>query len=288
MPSLGNLILVSRDIAEGEIEWRDGHLVLAVIGCIFGLEMLQFWFVNGVADFSTAWFVGSIRTIDSFLLRAKIYIAILPLFFAIKFAWNLFLHPELVLDGVCPVKKDIFNLDWFTNAVMLTALPLALKSIGTWLLTTSFFVFGIFIIPRLWKDDLTQDIIRIGVAIVGTILTLWIQVGIPLVPGPSTVPFVSDAVSTTLADETVVAIYNSMNSMLVGPFLVTFVSLVFASVFTSNEIQNTPYLELMAPERTPWYTIAVSSFVGAVVYMALVWFFTGSVLWAPEWLLQPI
>lgn len=273
----------TRAIGESEIDWRDGHIVLAVLGCIFGLDMFGFWLINGVADFSTGWFIGSLRTLDQFLLRAQIYVALVPVFMGLKLAWHRIQYPDLFEEGLCPVKEDLFNLDWFTNAVMLTAFPLALQDIGTWLFTTAVFVFGIFLLPRLVTgDDVLRDYVRLGSVMVGGFLTLWLKVNLPLVPAPETLPFLSEVAALELSGHTVFGIYNVMNSMVFGPFLVTFVSMVFAAVFTSDAFQTTPLLEKIVPERESWGTIAVSSFTGAVVYLALVWVFTGSILWIPD------
>jgi hypothetical protein len=270
------------DLLSQEFSWSAGHLTALVNGCVFAPTLLTFWFVNGVADFSTAFVLGTVASPAGLQIRLFAYLLVVPVFIAVRASYYL-LHPvhrKAVLSGTCP-QSQLLSLDWFTVGILLTGLPLALRELGLWIGTNAIFVTGIFLLPRFVDADRPSTAVKVGALLAGMALFAYVKVGgtVGAVPRPAAVVGPVATLSLTAAD--IGFLMRLMNSLLLGPPLVAVVGYATNRVMTHPAVTDIPLLHHTLPRRDPWPAVAVSASLGTVFYLLFRGAFTGHLVVVP-------
>lgn len=269
-----------------EFAWSAGHLTALVNGCIFAPSLLTFWFVNGIADFSTAIALGTLGGVAGIHVRLLAYVLAVPTFIAVRAGYYL-LHPvhrRAVLSGSCPTSQ-LFSLDWFTVGILVTGLPLALRDMGLWIGMNGIFLLGIFVLPRFVDDPRRSLAVKIGA--IGLGLTLWgyvklgptVAADLALLPRP--VAMLGPVATLSMNEATLFGMLEIMNSVLLGPPIVAVVAFGLNRVMTHPALTEIPILRHTLPRRDPWRAVTVSAAVGTTFYLLFVAAATGRLVLLP-------
>jgi hypothetical protein len=269
-----------------EFDWSAGHLTALLNGCVFAPQLLTFWFVNGVADFSTAIVLGTVASPGGLQVRLLAYLLVVPVFVAVRAGYYLVhpVHRRAILSGTCP-KSRVLSLDWFTVGILMTGLPLAFRDLGLWVGTNAVFVLGIFVLPRFVAGDRRSLAVKLGAIAVGLFLFGYVKAGGAMADAVGVVPEPAAALgpiaTATLRERDLALLLRLTNSLLTGPFLVALVGYVANRVMTHPAVTEIPLLHYTLPERDPWRVVAVSASLGTVFYLLFLAAFTGRFVLVP-------
>lgn len=266
----------------GRLVYRDGWFLFALFTVALSLDMFQLYTVNGIGDFLTMVLLGTVEFgSDSFVTKLGIYVLMVPLFIGLKLLSTAWRYPSVLRRGFPPDDYyPVLNMDHFANAVFMMSLPAAFEQLGAWLFSLGVIVGGLFVLPR-FVSEAQRPFVRFGGVVAGVGLQAWLtvqQLHGPL-PDPSTV--MPSWVLVRLSETQVQLLLDATQSVVLGPLLVPVLSIALASVFASRAMEQTPVFRDLNPERTSWFVIGISSFLGTVTYLALQGALTGSVLVIP-------
>jgi hypothetical protein len=275
-----NLRRALSELASREFDASPGHLTALLSCCAFAPSVLTFWLVNGVLDFSTAVVIGAVGGPGGLAVRLVAYVLLLPTFLGLRVAYYLAhpVHRRSVLAGSCPT-GTLLSLDWVSVGILATGLPFALQDLGPWLGMNGVFLLGVFLLPRLTRDDRTSLRLRVGAIVAGTLLFAYASYGaaladlLPLVPDPATA--VGPVATLRLSDATTGTLVSVTNSLVTGPPVVALFALSMNRLLTRPELVTIPYLRRSLPRRDPAGTVLGSAALGTVFYLGVVWLWTG-------------
>lgn len=276
-----NLQRAVQDLLSQEFSASTGHAATILNGCLFAPTLLTFWFINGILDFSTAVAIGAVATPAGLQVRLVAYLLLVPTFLLGRVTIHLAhpVHRRQVLSGACP-NTQYLSLDWFSMGILATGLPLAFQNLGPLLLANVVFVLGLFVLPRFVRPD-RAPLVKGGALAVGTLGFLYVTYGgsLPLLPDPPLVfgPFATVA----LSDATITHLLRTVNSVLVGPFVVAGIGLLFNYVLTRPELTDIPLLHHSLPARDPASLVVLNTALGTWFYLSVVALATGSVVLVP-------
>jgi hypothetical protein len=283
-PTVDALGSAFRDLLDQEFDRTPGHATALLNGCVFAPSLLYFWFVNGVADFSTAIVLGTVASPAGLQVRLLAYLAAIPTFVALRSGYYLAhpIHRRAVLAGSCP-RSDLFSLDWFTVGILVTGLPLAFSDLGLWATMNAVFLFGIFVLPRyigrgrlgIKLAAIALGLLLFGYVEAGGLLAAWTG-GVPE-PAAALGPVATLTVHPAHMD----FLLRTMNSLLLGPLLVAIVAVALNRVMTHPELTAIPVLHYTLPRRDPSRAVTASAAAGTVFYLGFVAAFTGRLVVVP-------
>ncbi|MFB6297094.1 MAG: hypothetical protein ABEH56_01075 [Salinirussus sp.] len=284
--SLGAVRSAMGELLSQEFEWSVGHLTAIANGCVFAPTLLSFWFVNGVADFSTAILLGTVASPGGLQLRLLAYVLVVPVFVVVRAGYYLAhpVHRQTVLAGSCPNSR-LLSLDWFTVGILVTGLPLALRDLGLWLSMNLVFLTGIFVLPRLVADGRRSIALKMTALLAGVSLFAYVKLGavVASVTGvlPAPAALLGPVATLSLAETHLELLLRAMNSFVLGPPLVALVGYAMNRIVTHPEVTAIPALHYTLPERDPWQAVAVSAALGTVFYLSVLAIATGRVIVVP-------
>jgi hypothetical protein len=276
-----NLQASFADLFSQEFSYSAGHLATVLNGCLFAPSLLTFWFVNGVIDFSTAIAIGAVATPAGLQIRLLAYVLLVPTFLLARIAVHL-LHPthrRQVLGGSCPNVR-LLSLDWFSMGILATGLPLALQNFGPWLAMNTVFVVGVFVLPRLLSCRWASAV-KLAALVFGAVVFLYANYGdtLTVLPPPSTI--LGPVATVTLEERTTTRLMRLVNSLLLGPVLVSAFGIVMNHVLTRPELADAPFLRHALPRRDPDRVVVTSAGLGTAFYLLVVAAATGQLVLVP-------
>lgn len=266
------------------IVYKDGWFLFAVFGVAFSLDMFQLYAVNGFGDFLTLILLGSVDFgSNTFLSKVGIYLLLVPVFIVLKIASTLWRYPEILTRGYPRGEYfSVLHMDHFANAVFLMSLPAAFQQIGAWTLSIAIIVTSLFVLPRFVSDDMRPSVRFVGV-IFGIGMQAWLTMGTlrDLLGLPAPGELLPAWVLVELSTDQIDLILTATQSVVFGPLIVPVLGVSMASIFASRAMEKTPVFAELNPERTPWFVIVISSFLGTVAYLAIRYLVTGTVIVFP-------
>ncbi|MFB6219353.1 MAG: hypothetical protein ABEH77_09325 [Halobacteriaceae archaeon] len=280
--TLSGLRAAIGDLIGQEFRWSAGHLSTLLGGCVFAPSILSFWLVNGLLNFPTAVVLGAVGSTGGLFVRLGAYVLLVPVFVALRAGYYLAhpVHRETVLAGACP-QSELFSLDWFSAAILLTGFPLAMRELGPWLSMNAVFVLGLFVAPHLlpvrWRLPAKVAGVAGGILVFLYARYWWVLGGL-LPPAPA---LLGPAATLTLSEAAVGWLMDLLNSLLVGPPAVAAVTFVMNRLLTRPELTSIPGFRHALPDRDPWEVVVPSAVLGTVFYLGFQAAVTGRLLLLP-------
>lgn len=292
MAGLGNFI---------DEQFSNAHLALGSLTCIFTFDMLRFWAVHGITDFSNQILFAHLLTFNieslsplniqwnvanTMITRAIAYIVIVFVFIAARYIHYRIADPQYRIftsRKACPNVQKWFELDWFVMGIMVTILPLSLVHIGIWATSTITMGIIIAIIPAIFGFNREQ---RLGAALVAGVAFLYFQAGgfihsfLPAIPTPTSLwPSV---IGLTLSHHEVHILMNIFNSVAFAPSIAAILGVFFVTLNSSSAFQKTPFLSEGVQEIVPTSVVIQSAGVGTLAFLAIQWAVTGQLILIPH------
>ncbi|MEF8851868.1 MAG: hypothetical protein V5A44_02310 [Haloarculaceae archaeon] len=269
------------DLFDQELSYSAGHVAAILNTCLFAPSLLTFWFVNGVLDFSTAVAIGAVASPAGLQVRLVAYVFVVPTFLLVRVAVHL-LHPAhrtQILSGSCPTTQFV-SLDWFSTGILATGLPLALQDFGPWFAMNAVFVVGLFVVPRYLAPERTGPIKLLAI-VVGTVVFLYANYGgtAPVLPDPASV--LGPVATFRLDAGTTEWLVRTVNSVVLGPFVVGGLGLFMNRLLTRPELTDIPLVQYALPRRDPDAVVLTSAALGTAFYLGVVFVLTGRLVALP-------
>jgi hypothetical protein len=273
------------DLVRDDCSGSCGNVFGVGLGCLFGLTVFKYWFINGIIDFSTALVLGAVASSAGLAVRLAAYVLVVPFFLGVRLTYYL-VHPRhrtTLRAGNCP-KSNLLSLDWFTVGILATGLPIALRHFGPWAGMNVVFLVGLFVLPRFVERDRPAGGVKLGTLAIGSGLFLYARYGGLLaaqtpIPAPATV--IGPVATFRLPQTAVTTLVYLFNSLLVGPLVIAGLALVMNRLLTHRLLKTTPVLRHALPRRDPAISVVVSAAFGTTFYLLLVAVTTGQLMVLP-------
>lgn len=282
-------------------QFSTGKLPIVGLTCVFTLDMLQFWAVHGISDFTNQILFAHLLTFNvqslnplvvywhvanEMITRIIGYVLIVFVFIAARYIHYRIEDPQYRIftsNKSCPVVSKWFELDWFVMGIMVTILPLSLVNIGVWATSTVTLAILIAVIPAIFNFDQKQ---RLGAAGLAGLAFVYFQAGefihnlLPFIPTPTSLwPSV---IGLTLTQPQVHALMSIFNSVAFGPILAAILGVFFVRLNATNAFQKTPVLNEGVQEVVPVQVVIQSAGVGTLAFLGIQWLLTGQLILIPH------
>ncbi len=276
-----NLRSALADLFDQEFSFSTGHLAAVLNGCLFAPSLLGFWFVNGVVDFSAAVAVGAVGTPAGLQVRLLAYVLLVPAFLLARVGVHVLYpaHRAQVLSGSCP-KTRLMSLDWCSVGILTTGLPLALQTLGPWVMMNAIFLVGVFGLPRAVSERRARRV-RLLAVVTGVATFAYARYGTAVSPLPPPAATLGPAATLRLGDATTGWLVRLVNSVLFGPVVVGAFAVVTNRVLTRPELADLPLVRHALPRRDADVVVVTNAAVGTGFYLAVVAAATGWVVVVP-------
>lgn len=273
------------DLVSEDCSGSCGNFLGVGLGCLLGVTLLKFWFVNGLIDFSTALVLGTVTSTAGLAVRLTAYLFVVPFFLGVQLSYYL-LHPvhrATLREGQCP-KSDVLSLDWFTVGILATGLPIALRDFGPWAGMNVVFLVGLFIVPRFVTNARLRGMVKLGGIFLGSGLFLYANYGgllaaLTSIPAPAAV--LGPVATFRLSATATVLLSRLFNSLATGPLVVAGFALVMNGLLTHPALKTTPLVRHTLPRRDPVRSVVVSAALGTMFYLVVSAIVTGNVILLP-------
>lgn len=285
VPSDTDLKTIVVSLVSDDCTWSCGNAAGVGLGCVFGLTVLKYWFINGLIDFSTALAVGAVASTAGLGVRLGAYVLVVPVFLGARLTYYLAhpTHRDALLSGGCH-ETDLLGLDWFTVGILATGLPIALQDVGPWIGMNAVFLVGVFVVPRFVVGEQRANGIKLAAIAGGSLLFLYANYGGPvaaLSPLPRPAAILGPVASARLSDATIRVLLRLVNSLLVGPLLIAGFAILLNRLLTHPALTTVPVVHHALPRRDPAPGVVVSASIGTVFYLLVVALATGHVVIVP-------
>jgi hypothetical protein len=142
------------------------------------------------------------------------------------------------------------------------------------------FVVGVFVLPRLLSSRWASAV-KLAALVLGVVVFLYTNYGETLTVLPSPSMVLGPVATFTLEERTTTRLMRLVNSLLLGPVLVSTFGVVMNHVLTRPELVDIPFFRHALPRRDPDRVVVTSAGLGTAFYLLVVAAATGHLVLVP-------